>query len=1028
MDNLQNKSKIPLSDDSSNTNILREIEAESQRSSASGPITNELIHAMRNIGITVEFDQNGIPQIYDSKIVDPSKLITNPEFLRRLKGGVFISDPFESKWFFINFDSGRMRDIIPITSFIIFNITVFNHKQGEFKFLLIEFSTDTANGEKHLAVISFNNFSPKRILTNIKGLTYLSPKGEALAGPLVYSLISKYLKSNKPIYATIGPGQGWRKDHTGKFSFYPKLQYIDLIEDFLPKSIKHREAVQSTIEPTKALPVSLLSLFSGADALLVLLLWRISSMLLTFFAMNGVYPDNILVVHPTENVDFLLISSILNNVHYTNFNKVPSLGPKITELNNYLCWTNDGVVVIIDSLCADQRKKCEAGYNLLLNDVSGVTNDGDEVHHVIALVSRYADLYFPHDKFCLLEFNDDSTKYTPIQFRNACRQLDNYLTYVIEDEGTKFSNIFRHHYVDVINAVPEDIPLSKKSSYIILTTTLRTCNDIFDKQLFHVDFEKEIEKWICYQQHEMHTLDDIVCSEYSKILNQKIADNYFKIVLKPSPKEVTPFNIGKHMLIVDRVNSRIYIEPDENFLIIKNGMNSVHDSDSLTTALFNEGYLHVNEHNSKCHRLHTINAEGSIHTLYSHAISFDLITPENRQRFELIDKEAFLFKYDEIPEGFLPLIKTADGRYAGKMLRYSAEESNIYFGTGRTGSGKSWAIAQIIVMLFMLGHLVVVFDVSGSYTKEKLLKMLPTEVVEKLFKFINVGAGKDMIPVDLGSLRGCETLPDKKRAIYSVLRAAAGSLDKSTSRKLKGFLSEYLKNKEYTIDLNDLCSKLEEVPGFGAEVADCVQSVLDDIGEIGYEEQTWDDLFLQGRKIIVIDLGNEVGDSNHQLLDMMVGSLFSWQMSHDNGFLSIAIDELIDQDFSTGSPLQTIVKQGRKFHNALIGATQDYFNQGSSNLDVLKQANIKSYCRPGKSADRVAQMLGYSNAAAAGVNSFNPGDQILEFYGYNRDTGENEAIVIKGRVVDFIDTPLYKKFLEEYSKPHYPPGYYGNVL
>ncbi len=147
---------------------------------------------------------------------------------------------------------------------------------------------------------------------------------------------------------------------------------------------------------------------------------------------------------------------------------------------------------------------------------------------------------------------------------------------------------------------------------------------------------------------------------------------------------------------------------------------------------------------------------------------------------------------------------------------------------------------------------------------------------------------------------------------------------------MKGFLSDYLRNKENLVDLNDLCSKLEQAGGFGAEIADCFQSVLDDIKEIGFEEQTWDDLFLQERKIFVIDLGNEVGDSTHQLLDMMAGSLFNWQMSHDTGFLSIAIDEVADQDFSRGAPLHTTVKQGRKFHTALLSATQDYFNQGSS--------------------------------------------------------------------------------------------------
>ncbi|HOR22701.1 MAG TPA: DUF87 domain-containing protein, partial [Ruminococcus sp.] len=409
----------------------------------------------------------------------------------------------------------------------------------------------------------------------------------------------------------------------------------------------------------------------------------------------------------------------------------------------------------------------------------------------------------------------------------------------------------------------------------------------------------------------------------------------------------------------DKDERRIYVETADSFAIAQGEMSSVADTDNLTSALYSCGYLPHNAKKEKSIRIAAISSDGTPYPLYVHAISYTLITHENKQRFDLLDKEANLFKYEAVPrEGFLPLIKTVDGRFAGKMLRYAAEESNTYFGTGKTGSGKSWAIAQLICMLFMLGQIVVVFDVSGSYTKEKLLKMLPAEVVEKIFKFINVGAGKDPVPIDLGSLRGCETLPDKKRAIYSVLRAATGPIDKGTSRKLKGFLSDHVRGKDFAVSLSDLCSELEKAPGFGADLADRISDVIDEIGEIGYEQKTWDDLFSQERKITVINLGNEVGENTHQLLDMMVGSLFNWQMSHDNGFLSIVIDELIDQDFSTGSPLQTIVKQGRKFHTALIGATQDYYNQGSSYLDVMKQANMKSFCRPGKSEDRVAQKLG----------------------------------------------------------------------
>ena len=81
----------------------------------------------------------------------------------------------------------------------------------------------------------------------------------------------------------------------------------------------------------------------------------------------------------------------------------------------------------------------------------------------------------------------------------------------------------------------------------------------------------------------------------------------------------------------------------------------------------------------------------------------------------------------------------------------------------------------------------------------------------------------------------------------------------------------------------------------------------------------------------------------------------------------------------------------------------------------MKQANIKSFCRPGKSEDRVAQKLGYSNAVDAGFNKFKAGDTILEFDGYNKETGENEALTLKGRVVNFLETPLYEKFKELYG-------------
>lgn len=171
----------------------------------------------------------------------------------------------------------------------------------------------------------------------------------------------------------------------------------------------------------------------------------------------------------------------------------------------------------------------------------------------------------------------------------------------------------------------------------------------------------------------------------------------------------------------------------------------------------------------------------------------------------------------------------------------------------------------------------------------------------------------------------------------------------------------------------------------------------------------------KNERIIVIDLGNEVGDDTHVMLDILAASLFNRQIQHDSKFLSIAIDELKDQIFAPNSILRSIVSDGRKFHTALIGATQDYFDQRHPQLDAMRQASIQSFCRPAKSEDKIAQKLGYDNAKDAGFNEFKYGNIIMDFDAYNKETGANEPTVLRGRVVDFVDTPLYEKFLREYG-------------
>ena len=984
----------------------------------------QLISLQKSLGLSLTIRDKDLNKI-SGQFNNMADLLRNPVFISRLTQDLYVSDNEGTTWFKLTLRNGRLVSIRLILTMKLNWLRIINKTYHDFDFLVVGYSPGHKGVKGNNSVSSSidattgfpsSDFTPERITKHFPQLVGQLANNPKEVGMLLCYILSQHLINPKPnILGYYGYKQGFWNNLKGNMQFNPAktlpvelLKYMppDLMSRQYPISIERREAEDMS-------PI-LAPLFAGQKELEIALLCRMTSFHQSFFAAKAVYADNTLIVKPSTAIPSNLPVALLKNTRYDSLD-APPIGPNIKPLKFDLETINDGMVVVIDVFAADQIIKAEKGYDLVINDTSGAGGNDKTAHHITALISQWADIYIPPDKRCVLKFSDTTTEYSVETYRTALKRLDANMILRTEYGCNcgNFIKAFNKHVDEIQNNIPTALPSSKHNTYIMLMTALRIYNEWFSP-LFCPDIEEYIADWLSSQEQDTQPLHDVICSEFGKILNQKIADGYFHLIPKD---EVTPYDKGTHTIVIDKNERRIYIETADSFAIAKDEMTSVADTDSLTAALYSCGYIPHNAKSEKSIRIAAITSDGTPYPLYVHAIKYTLLTQENRQRFELIDKEAFLFRYDEIPKGLLPLVKTIDGRFAGKMLRYEAEENNVYFGTGRIGSGKSWAIAQLICMLFMLGQIVVVFDVSGSYTKEKLLKMLPPEVVEKLFRFINIGAeyGMDMIPVDLGSLRGCETLPDKKRAIYSVLRAAAGPIDKGTSRKLKGFLSDYLKDKEYSVSLNNLCSELEYAGDFGAEIADRIESVLDDINEVGFEEQTWDDLFLQERKIIVINLGNEVGDSTHQLLDMMVGSLFNWQMSHDMGFLSIAIDELIDQDFSTGAPLQTLVKQGRKYHSALIGATQDYYNQGSSNLDVMKQANIKSFCRPGKSEDRVAQKLGFINAVDAGFNRFKAGDTILEFDGYNKETGENEALTMKGRVVNFVETPLYDKFKELYG-------------
>ena len=506
--------------------------------------------------------------------------------------------------------------------------------------------------------------------------------------------------------------------------------------------------------------------------------------------------------------------------------------------------------------------------------------------------------------------------------------------------------------------------------------------------------------------------DEFLLTLLGNGLNEEIGKGRFNYIKRTKYIVINPSN---NSVIVD--DDYIFFETE----VIKELANSklkLHSVNSLTDALKANDCLNINDHNSKCYRFHVQNTDGEPYMLYTYGISKKLINAENRQRLDLADYQNFLLEYSELDRNeLLPLGITADGRYVGKDISFGNKSNDHIFITGQSGKGKSFCATNQLPSLAMLGSRMLVCDVSASFTRDEVLRAIPLEVVDAIFDFIDVAVGKRKLPVNPLFIGDCSGLPAKKRRIVGFIKAIAGKLDKEETRIFTSITSEMLKRYPNTTSVTTemLRRTLKKGGKVGNHVFNLISSTLDDIDNIGFEEQSWGEFFEEAKKIPIISFGNESGDKVHSLLDSMISSAFEWQRDYDTAPLSIVIDEIKDQNFAEGSPLHTILTQGRKFNTKFIGMTQHYISTTSHAIDVVKEAGIKIFFKPAKSLDRIAVELGYKNPVDAGFGSMGIGDTILCAELYNKVDGVNEPIVIHAKAIKFIDTPLYGKFQKEYS-------------
>lgn len=838
----------------------------------------------------------------------------------------------------------------------------------------------------------------------------LPPQGKKklddLCERMVESLIIEKADLEKPI--EVGSKQGWRMISENYGLWESRGRYPSVIRSVISDSINLRETPRTRTKiytADKDQRWKFNDIFTSYPDLKTPFLLRESTYFLTFANKFGVHWDQIIEIKPNDRAAISMLTALFDNVSYGRGHILAlSNGKGIVRAGETL---NDAVLLISDDSKADEERKRDSGISELHKKVLDARG---EFLQIPILLSGYASSQLRPDLYCDFSGLNGGYAISPAVLCEVLEYHDHNMLTKIENRFSDFLEVYNRHMGEVSLYTPHFIPPQRRNIYYVLLATLRAYDEYFG-EFFGDETENHIIELLSSYNEVGSSNDELLLTLFGNCINEEIGSGRFNYIKRT---KFIVIDQGNNSVIVDE--DYVYFETDIIGELARSKL-KLHSVNSLTDALKANECLTINDKNSKCYRFHVQNTDGESYMLYTYGISKKLINAENRKRLDLADYQKFLLEYIELEhDGLLPLGITIDGRYVGKDIFFGNKSNDHIFITGQSGKGKSFCATNLLPLLAMLGSRMLVCDVSDSFTRDEVLRALPEEVVNALFEFIEVAAGKRKLPINPLFIGDCSGLPAKKRRIVGFIKAIAGKLDKDENRTLTGIISDMLKRQSNVASVTTemLRNALKRGGKVGNHIYSLISSTLDDIDNIGFEEQGWGEFFENTKKIPVLSFGNESGDNVHSLLDAMIASAFEWQRDHDTSPLTVVVDEIKDQNFAEGSPLHTILTQGRKIHTKFIGMTQHYISTSSHAIDVVKEAGIKIFFKPSKSLDRIAAELRYKNPADAGFGSMGIGDIILSAELFNKEDGVNEPIVIHAKAIKFVETPLYKRFKSEY--------------
>lgn len=799
---------------------------------------------------------------------------------------------------------------------------------------------------------------------------------------IVMAFFRELLEGDDIKFLQLPQHSGWQETEGNKTSFaaseigIPKLkQYYS--DDILKRKLIHTE--KKLTDAAKALA----KLLPESWKYKFLLSIRITSLLLYFYKLAGLTPDQMFIVEPKSESNAKTAIAILKNKNFSP--NVCPLTENKTNLQMELSGINDGIALFRDTSYAEDRKKLDAGLNFLLHDLQNCTGNEVISRHLTVILSDNPGKISSEFPAYFISLSDCPDTDNTNELKQALGEFDYALIRLLTN-----ADVTENLVTNVLSQTTYLTKTEANSEYWMTWRLIQTTVDIlFEYRLINSDENREIARFLKHHPHEGIDSAQYITNDFRQVISKCINSNIIGVAnQKGSPY----FDSKKSMVILDDKYINILAATVDNHILPL--MKTTRKRNKLLSALKFCEKLYSN--NNYKRNLDVETAPGVTETVSVYSFPKNILTPKCREKINAFAYADYVFEKFNFPKGFIPItLINGCNRSAGIVITDATDEAESMYISGQTRSGKTHFLVQQAVIRSDSGKRIIIFDQTGAFSPDELRKHLPHEIVEKYFSHWDIN--KHGIPIDLMSLENCSSLPEKKNRLFSIFSVAASITGDIQSKILKKRLSDISK----AIDAGSVHSLPETLEYFDmkdpeqAKLRARLEEVFNDLEGLNTYEHNWGEFLDSQKKIVVLSTSADGIRKSTQLIDMMLASLYEYKQYDRHPRYTVILDEIEDLCLDKNGPISTILRKGAKHRLSMLLASQEFSIEKDQLGKIIGNCGILIFFRP-KDANlsNIAKHIGVNKSTLAGLEQ---GQCIVYGPLYNKYEDKNKNVTLIGR-------------------------------